>query len=147
MFDLSSVNDVLGKATGRGDAVVMLWLDSGGAWKPISSKELYGRGGAVADVFRSWGLKKGDRVAILSENRWEWAVTDFATLAIGGVDVPLYPTLTPEQIGYMLRDSGAKVAVVSSSEQYEKLMGAGELPELEYVVVMDGSDDPDANSF
>ena len=70
---------------------------------------------------RGWGLGKGDRVAILSENRWEWAVTDFAVLAIGAVDVPLYPTLTPEQIGYMLRDSGAKVAVVSTREQYEKV--------------------------
>ncbi|MEO6806819.1 MAG: long-chain fatty acid--CoA ligase, partial [Edaphobacter sp.] len=67
--------------------------------------------------------------------------------AIGGVDVPLYPTLTPEQIGYMLRDSGAKVAVVSSRELYEKLAAAGDLPELKYVAVMDGSDDPDANSF
>src|SRR6266567_519820 len=147
MFDLSSVNDVLGKVTGRGDAVVMLWLDGDGVWKPITSSELYGRVRALADVFRGWGLGKGDRVAIVSENRWEWAVTDLAALAIGGVDVPLYPTLTPEQIGYMLRDSGAKAAVVSSREQYEKLMAAGELPELEYVVVMDGSDDPDANSF
>ncbi|MGH9597568.1 MAG: AMP-dependent synthetase/ligase, partial [Edaphobacter sp.] len=147
MFDLSSVNDVLGKVTGRGDVVVMLWLDADGGWKPITSNELYGRVRALADVFRGWGLGKGDRVAILSENRWEWAVTDFATLAIGGVDVPLYPTLTPEQIGYMLRDSGAKVAVVSSRELYEKLAAAGDLPELKYVVVMDGSDDPDANSF
>ena len=147
MFDLSSVNDVLGKATGRGDAVVMLWLDSDGAWKPISSNELYGRVRALADVFRSWGLKKSDRVAILSENRWEWAVTDFATLAIGGVDVPLYPTLTPEQIGYMLRDSGAKVAVVSSRDQYEKLTAAGKLPELEHVVVMDAGELSGAESF
>jgi long-chain acyl-CoA synthetase len=147
MFDLSSVNDVLGMVTGRGDVAVMLWQDADGVWKPITSNELYGRVRALADVFRGWGLGKGDRVAILSENRWEWGVTDFATLAIGGVDVPLYPTLTPEQIGYMLRDSGAKAVVVSSRDQYEKLMAAGELPELEYVVVMDGSDDPDANSF
>src|SRR3984885_14986919 len=147
MFDLSSVNDVLGMVTGRGDVAVMLCQNADGVWKPITSNELYGRVRALADVFRGWGLRKGDRVAILSENRWEWAVTDFATLAIGGVDVPLYPTLTPEQIGYMLWDSGAKVAVVSSREMYEKLMAAGELPDLEYVVVMDGSDDPDANSF
>ena len=147
MFDLSSVNDVLAKVTGRGDSVVMLWQGADGAWKPITSNELYGRVRALADVFRGWGVKKGDRVAIMSENRWEWAVTDLAVLAIGGVDVPLYPTLTPEQIGYMLRDSGAKAVVVSSREQYEKLMAAGELPELEYVVVMEGSDDPDANSF
>src|ERR1700727_1131542 len=137
MFDLRSVNDVLGIVTGRGEAAVMLWQGAGGAWKPITSNELYGRVRALADVFRGWGLGKGDRVAILSENRWEWGVADFATLAIGGVDVPLYPTLTPEQIGYMLRDSGAKVVVVSSRDQYEKLTHAGDLPDLEHVVVMD----------
>jgi long-chain acyl-CoA synthetase len=147
MFDLSSVNDVLGKVTGRGDAVVMLWLDADGSWKPITSDELYGRVRALADVFRGWGVGKGDRVAILSENRWEWGVTDFATLAIGGVDVPLYPTLMPEQIGYMLRDSGAKVAVVSSRELYEKVTAAGELPELEHVVVMDAGEFSGAESF
>ena len=137
MFDLSSVNDVLVRVTSRGDSVVMLWQDADGAWKPITSNEVYGRVRALAEVFRGWGVAKGDRVAILSENRWEWAVTDLATLAIGGVDVPLYPTLTPEQIGYMLRDSGAKAAVLSSREQFEKLMAAGELPELKHVVVMD----------
>jgi long-chain acyl-CoA synthetase len=147
MFDLSSVNDVLGMVTGRGEAVVMLWQDADGAWKPITSNELYGRVRALADVFRGWGLGKGDRVAILSENRWEWAVTDFATLAIGGVDVPLYPTLTPEQIGYMLLDSGAKVAVLSSREQHGKLMAAGDLPELEHVVVMDAGEFSGAESF
>src|SRR3984957_6977212 len=130
MFDLSSVNEVLGIVTGRGDVAVMLWLDAVGAWKRITSNDLYGGVRALADVFRGWGLGKGDRVAIVSENRWEWAVTDLATLAIGGVDVPLYPTLTPEQIGYMLRDSGAKVAVVSSRDQYEKLAAAGDLTAL-----------------
>ena len=120
MFDLKTVNDVLGLVTGRGDTVVMLWQDGDGSWKPITSNELYGRVRALADVLRGWGVGKGDRVALLSENRWEWAVTDLAVLAIGGVDVPLYPTLTPEQIGYMLRDSGAKVAVVSSQAQYDK---------------------------
>jgi long-chain acyl-CoA synthetase len=68
-------------------------------------------------------------------------------LAVGGVDVPLYPTLTPEQIGYMLRDSGAKAAVLSTREQYEKLMAAGDLPELEHVVVMDAGEFDGAESF
>ena len=62
-------------------------------------------------------------MVLLSENRWEWAVADFAVLAIGAVDVPLYQTLTPEQMGFMLRNSGAKVAVVSTKEQYEKVRG------------------------
>src|ERR1700679_2913397 len=147
MFDLKTVNDVLGLVTGRGDSVVMLWQDADETWKPITSNDLYGRVRALADVLRGWGVVKGDRVAILSENRWEWAVTDFAVLAVGGVDVPLYPTLTPEQIGYMLRDSGAKVAVLSSREQYDKLSAAGDLPELEHVVVMDAGELANAESF
>ena len=147
MFDLKTVNDVLGLVTGRGDSVVMLWQDGDGAWKPITSNELYGRVRALADALRGWGVAKGDRVALLSENRWEWAVTDFAVLAVGGVDVPLYPTLTPEQIGYMLRDSGAKVAVVSSQAQYDKVAAAGDLPDLEHVVVMDAGEFSGAESF
>jgi len=147
MLDLKTVNDVLVRATGRGDRAAMLWQDAVGEWKPITSSELYGRVRALADVLRGWGLGKGDRVAIISENRWEWPVTDLATLAIGGVDVPLYPTLKPEQIGYMLRDSGAKVAVVSSQDQYEKLTHAGDLPDLEHVVVMDGGTFEGAESF
>lgn len=147
MFDLTTLNDVLVRASGRGDRTVMLWLDADGTWKPISSVELYGRVRTLADVFRGWGVGKGDRVAILSENRWEWAVTDFAALAIGAVDVPLYPTLTAEQIGYMLRDSGAKVVVMSSHEQYVKLTQAGELPELQRVVVMDAGEHGNAESF
>src|SRR6202022_4584498 len=136
MAELQTVNDVLVKVTSRGDAAVVLWQTASGNWAPITSNEFYGRVRALADVFRGWGLGKGDRVAIVSENRWEWAVTDLATLAIGGVDVPLYPTLTPDQIGYMLRDSGAQGAVVSSRDQYEKLMAAGDLPGLEVGVVV-----------
>jgi long-chain acyl-CoA synthetase len=147
MLDLRTVNDVLVRATGRGDRTVMLRQDAAGDWKTITSAELYGRVRALADVLRGWGLGKGDRVAIISENRWEWPVTDFAVLAIGAVDVPLYPTLTPEQIGYMLRDSGAKVVVVSSREQYEKLMHAGDCPDLDHVVVMDAGTFEGAESF
>jgi long-chain acyl-CoA synthetase len=74
------------------------------------------------------------------------AVTDFAVLAMGAVDVPLYPTLTPEQMGYMLRDSGAKVVVVSSGSSTRSL-AAGELPALEHVVVMDAGSLRNAESF
>ena len=147
MFDFLTLNDVVKQATGRGDRAVMMGQGADGVWKSISSDELYGRVRALADALRGWGVAQGDRVAILSENRWEWAVTDFATLAVGAVDVPLYPTLTPEQIGYMLRDSGAKAAVLSSREQYDKLSAAGDLPELKHVVVMDAGEFANAESF
>ena len=147
MFSFKTVNDVFALATGRGNRVAMQAQDATGEWKPITADALYGRVRALAEIFQSWGVGRGDRVVILSENRWEWPVADFATLAIGAVVVPLYPTLTAEQIGYMLRDSGAKVAVVSSVEQYEKLQAAGTLPELEHVVVMDSGDYANAVSF
>jgi len=146
MFDLKTVTDVLVHATGRGTRGVMMWQD-GENWKPITSDELYGNVRKFASVLQQWGLAKGDRVGLLSENRWEWPVCDFATLAIGAVDVPLYATLTPDQVGYMLRDSGAKVAIVSSREQYEKLVAAGDLPALEHVVVMDAGDFSGAESL
>ena len=86
-------------------------------------------------------------MVILSENRWEWAVSDFAVLALGAVDVPLYATNTADEIGYMLRDSAAKVAIVSTKEQYEKMNQAGNLPALEHVVVMDAGEFAHAESF
>jgi long-chain acyl-CoA synthetase len=137
VLEVTTANDVLIKATSGGDRVAMLWQDPSGAWLPIASKELYGRVRALADQLLHWGIERGDRVALLSENRWEWAVTDFAVLALGAVDVPLYATLTADQIGYMLRDSGAKALILSSREQFEKLQLAGALPDLSHVVIMD----------
>ena len=147
MFDFKTINDVFAKVSSRGETVSILWQDKGEQWKPITSAELYGRVRALAEVFAGWGVGKGDRVAILSENRWEWLVTDFATLALGAVDVPLYSTLTGDQMGYMLRDAEAKVLVVSSKEQYDKILSAGELPALEHVVVMDEGEYGNAESF
>jgi long-chain acyl-CoA synthetase len=133
MLGLTTVNDVFVRASGRGDAVAMLWQDKDGEWKPISSAGLYTRVKTFAGALAALGVERGDRVVLVSENRWEWPVTDFAVLALGAVDVPLYPTLTAEQVGYMVRDSGAKVAVVSTREQWEKIRGCG----LRCVVVMD----------
>jgi long-chain acyl-CoA synthetase len=147
MLDLRTVNDVFVRATGRGDRTVLMAQATAAEWSPISSAELYGRVRALAEVLRGWGVERGERVALLSENRWEWAITDFAVLAIGAVDVPLYSTLTPEQIGYMLNDSAAKVVVVSTAEQYEKIAAAGDIPTLEHVIVMDGGSFEGADSF
>ncbi len=144
---LKTINDVTALVTGRGDHQAMLWQTAAGEWQPITSDEVYGRIRALADVFRGWGVGKGDRVILLSENRWEWAVTDFAVLALGAVDVPLYATDTAEQIGYMIKDAGAKVLVLSSKDQYEKLTKAGDLPSLEHVVVMDEGEFGIADSF
>jgi long-chain acyl-CoA synthetase len=138
--DVKTVNDAFLLVSGRGNQTVWQWMDKGGAWKPITASEMYGRVRALAAAFAAWGVAKGDRVALISENRWEWQTTDFAAMALGAIDVPLYPTLTAEQTGYMLRDSGAKVAVVSTRALYDKVRAAGDLPALEHLVVMDEID-------
>ena len=82
-------------------------------------------------------MQKGDRVALIGENRWEWAVTDFATLAIGAANVPIYPTLTGDQIAVLLEDAGCRVAIVSTRQQYDKLNAVRAKTQLERIVIMD----------
>jgi long-chain acyl-CoA synthetase len=106
-------------------------------WIPISASELYRDVAGTARSLAAWGIAKGDRVAILSENRPEWAVADFATLMLGAVDVPIYTTLTAEQTAYMLKDSGARVIFVSTADQLKKVLSIKGRTSLEKIVVMD----------
>ena len=69
----------------------------GCGWLVLSSRQLYGYVAAMSRTFKSWGIQKGDRVAILSENRPEWMIVDFACVTSGIADVPIYATLTAEQ--------------------------------------------------
>lgn len=147
MIDLRTLNDIFFDITSRKSNHVMLWQDDQGNWRPLSPKQVYQRVRAVARCFLSWGVKKGDRIALLAENRWEWAVTDFASLAIGAVDVPIYPTLLAEQIADLLSDSGAKVVVVSTRKQYEKIAAIRHLTSIEHVVLMDDEQLPDTVLF
>ena len=146
MLDVQTVNDVFEKVAHRGDETVALW-NNRGEWAPIASKTMYGRVRALVEVLQGWGIQRGDRIALISENRWEWAVTDFAVLAMGAVDVPMYQTLTPDQIGYMLRNCGAKAIFVSTKDQYDKVVKAGEIETLQRVVVFDSDDFPGADKF
>ncbi|MBI5168257.1 MAG: long-chain fatty acid--CoA ligase [Candidatus Eisenbacteria bacterium] len=107
-------------------------------WESISSRQ------AVQDVeslglgLASLGVSRGDRVALLSENRYEWALTDLATLGIGAVTVPIYPTLTAQQVRYILENSEAKVCVVSTPAQYDKVQQiAADLPSLRVILAME----------
>src|SRR5690349_12728484 len=86
-----------------------------------SSKELFETIRDLSIGFRALGVGEGDRVAIMSESRPEWLMTDLALLAAGAVTVPIYPTLTAPQARYILTDSGARMAVVSTAEQLEKV--------------------------
>lgn len=147
MLDLETLNDILFTiAESRRDRAT-LYQDASGAWQPISSSQVYQRVRAVAGALRSWGIRKGDRVAILSENRWEWAIADFACLAIGAVDVPIYPNLLSDQIVPLLVDSGSRAIFVSTRAQFEKVALRRGETNLEHIVLMDDDAVPDAENF
>jgi long-chain acyl-CoA synthetase len=85
----------------------------------------------------SMGIHAGDNLAIISENRPEWAVADMAMLSLGAVNVPVYPTLTPKQIEYIFNDAGVKIAVVSNSFQLSKVLKImPEVKSLQWVIMM-----------
>jgi len=109
-----------------------------GRWIDLSYRELAERVHAASVGLRELGLQDGDRVAILSDNRPEWAITDYACLTARCTDVPIYPTLPARQIEYILRDSGAVALFVSSWSQLEKVLSIrDQLPALRHIVGFD----------
>ena len=114
---------------------VMFKRDS--QWQIISSRQLYGYVAMLARTLKEWGIQKGDRVAILSENRPEWMIADFACVSSGIVDVPIYATLTAEQTLYLLQNSRVRVVFVSTLEQLRKVQSIQTRTAVEKIVVMD----------
>ena len=135
-MSLSTLNDIFFAATAHNLDRAMLSRETG-AWVPISSSDLRRNVAGTVHALQQWGIHKGDRVAILSENRPEWSTADFAILLIGAVTVPVYSTLTPEQTAYTLRDSGATVIFVSTEAQLRKTQTILAQTQLQRIVVMD----------
>ena len=140
-MSLQTLNDVFFAIVERGSPRLMLHREAD-RWIPISSQEFLGRVIAVAHTLQGWNISQGDRVAILSENRPEWAVADFACLLLGAVVVPIYTTLTGEQTTYILRDSGARAIFVSNEKQSKKIVTIQDRTAIERIAVMDALDDP-----
>jgi long-chain acyl-CoA synthetase len=139
-MNIPTLNDVFLTVVNRNHERVMLSRQDG-VWIPISSAQLQRWVIATARQLQAWGIGKGDRVVILSENRPEWAVTDFATLMLGGIVVPIYATLTAEQALYLFRHSEARIAFASTRKQYEKIESIRAQTKLERIVVMDKVED------
>jgi long-chain acyl-CoA synthetase len=105
----------------------------------FSTEEFVSRTAALAEALAEHGIESGDRIMLLSDNRPEWHMVDLATLDLGAVDVPIYGTLTPDQIKYQALDSGARVAVAENPEQMAKLLTIREsCPDLELLIQIEG---------
>src|SRR5258705_7098860 len=106
-----------------------------GVYKPISSRAVAERVRRAGLGLAELGVAPGDRVAIMSENRPEWAIADYACLTTSLTDVPLYPNLPAEQAGYILRDAGAVAGFVSDASQAAKVAQMrATLPALRHLI-------------
>ena len=110
-----------------------------GHWHSISSEQLLARVQLLAAGLYSLGVRHGDRVAILSESRVEWTLTDAGCLFAGAIDVPIYPTLTPPQVHYILKDSGSRLLVLADRGKFLQLREMLKTTAVENVVFLDSS--------
>ena len=136
--DVRTIADLPFHAVGRFPKPMALGRCRGDEVLQISSKEMFERIRDLSLGLRAVGVSRGDRVAIVSESRPEWLLSDLAVLTAGAVTVPIYPTLSASQARYILQDSGARLAIVSTRLQLDKVQEVRHLlPALESVVVMD----------
>ena len=111
-----------------------------GRWVSVSSDELLAQARNIAAGLHAIGLQHGDRVAILSESRVEWTLTDAGCIFGGVIDVPIYPTLTPPQVRYILKDSGASALFLEGRAKFDELTEIlAECPQIKQIVYFDAA--------
>jgi len=108
-----------------------------GQWLDVSTDEFLLRVEELYFALLALGVKPGDRIAIISENRLEWAIADYASLWTGAVTVPIYPTLSTPQIEALLKNCEPVVVFVSTAELLSKLLAAQPAVPVRYVVAFD----------
>ena len=137
-MDFKSLPDMLRTNANRYKDKAAMLIKRGDTWHEITYAGFGDKVRLVAQGLASLGISRGDKVALLSENRPEWGMSDFGIQSTGALVVPIYPTLISKQIEYMLQNSGAKLVIVSNTEQADKVIPLAEnLTDITKVVVMD----------
>lgn len=150
-MDVQTIPDLLRHARETHRKPNAFLVRRAGVWVPVSIETFATQVAGVTAWLRAQGVARGDRVAILSESRYEWAVADVAIVSMGAISVPFYPTLPAGQIAPLVADSGVVGAFVSDDAQAEKLKlvqaerPAGSTP-LRFVWNFDESALPEAPS-
>ncbi len=135
MRDWTTLPEMLAAQAARYQDRPALWAKRAGAYRSISWKELRSQVEEAALGLLDLGLDPGDRAAILSENRPEWAIADLAILSAGGATVPIYTSLTSSEIEYILRHSGSRILFVSSTELMGKVLAFQETLGLKLILM------------
>ncbi|WP_136525310.1 AMP-dependent synthetase/ligase [Geomonas ferrireducens] len=130
-----SIPDLLRHQATKQDARLAVKFRKQGNWVTLSYAQFYNRALMVARGLRKLGIKPGDKVAILSENRAGWIIADMGILCAGAVTVPVYPSNTPDQIAYTLNHGDARIVFISGKWQYRKLLKVKDaIPMVQLVV-------------
>jgi long-chain acyl-CoA synthetase len=136
--EIKTLNELFLKAAATHAKPDCFLFKRDGRYQVVSSQEALRKVAAVASVLSQLRVERGDRVAILSENRVEWALTDYALLGLGAIPVPIYTTLLEPDVEYILRDSGAKGIVLATEGQLAKIVNVRpRLPDLKFILAMD----------
>lgn len=136
--EIKTLNELFLKAVAKHAKQDCFLIKTEGRYHGISSQEALRKVAALASLLTRFQVQRGDRVAILAENRFEWALTDYALLGIGAIPVPIYTTLLEPDIEYILQDSGAKGMVLATEEQLAKAVNVRpRLPGLKFILAMD----------
>ena len=139
--DVKTIADLPFHVMGRFPKPLLVGRCRAGGVEGMSNKEVFDRVRELSLGLASFGIERGDRVAIVAESRPEWVMCDLAILVRGAVTVPIYPTLSAAQARYILEDCGARLAIVSTRVQAEKIQEVRHLlPSLEAVIVMDDAE-------
>jgi long-chain acyl-CoA synthetase len=137
MQEPKTLNDIYA-VTCSIDRPVIMKSKRDGKWVDVSVPEFRDTVRWLASALHEMGVKPGDRVGIISENRPEWTISDFAILAACGVSVPVYPTLLGWQIEYILNDAGTVAVICSNQEQLDKVLEIrSHVPCLHTIIVCD----------
>ena len=107
----------------KSQAKPFVYYPQNGDFIPLSYNEAQTIAHEIGAGLWSLGVRKGERVVIVCQTRYEWTMADWATLALGGVVVAIYPNSTPEQIAFIMQHSEAKAAVLEDAEQWQKISG------------------------
>ena len=136
-----TINEVFRNRVEKSKDRIAVEKKKNGKWEQVTWNEYYDNSRALGLALTRIGVKKGDCVSLLSENRLEWLFSDMGTLGIGAVLVPIYTTLAAEEVEYIVENSESKVLIVENQDQLDKaLTFKDKIKVLEKIVVIEMPD-------
>ena len=119
-----TINELFNQAMREHANQVVMRYKRDRRWQDITGAQLDERVRNLALALHGLGVRAGDRLALLAESCPEWSITDYAILANGAINVPIYPTQAVDQVGYILRNSGARILFISNAKQLRRIQPA-----------------------